>query len=203
MKKHIILLALIIVLSFILVGCGSDYSELSKTLSKQYSGNLFSVTNKYKDNTLTYIAARDNNNNFYRFTIDKDNRIIFADIYNDYVNDIKIKEKIGALLPEDYEVFVQYKINRTKECDIYLFTDYTIDLDQLTENLYNMEELSNCDITYHTATVANKDDLEQFKQIIYKELEKTGIFTPNVEETLKQYVGDYQTTVKRKAIIFE
>ena len=195
MKKNIIAL---IMCMMILSGCGSDYTTASKNITKELGSN-FTVVNTYKDNTLKKAVAKDDSNNYYLFTIDGKDRLIFSDIYEKYQADKILKEKIEEYLQDDYLLYVQYNINDSNTCDIYLFTDYQLNIQFIAQTLVNeIDELSEANIIFHTATVDSHTNLRKFKIIINKELDNTGMFTDEMEAKIATEVSDYQITTIKK-----
>lgn len=191
MKK---IIPILLVMILMLTGCSKNYANAQKNISNELGGS-FTVTNIYQDNTLKKAVAKDNHGNFYLFTIDGKDRLIFADIYDSYKKDELIKEKMQDFLQDDYLLYVQYNINESNVCDIYLFTDYQINIPFIAKNFVDeISELSNAEINFHTATVDSKENLRKFNVIINKELEKTGIFTEDVENKISSEVSDYYIT---------
>jgi len=192
MKKNIIILLLF---CFCLIsGCGRKNENLSQILSKTYDTQL-TVINTYKENTLTYAVISDSIGNYCRLAIDVDGNIIYQDEYDNYLKDLEIKQKIEEILPDSKALYVQYNINKENVCDIYLYTDYIVDLTELTKKIL---EFNDCDIVYHIATTSTQEELVRFNGIIRTELSQSGIITSDIENLLSRYVKDYKIiTVER------
>ena len=178
----------------LLTGCGKNYANISKNISKELDGD-FTVLNTYKDNTLKRAITKDSHGNFYLFTIDGKDRLIFSDTYEKYMADFSIKERMENYLQDDYLLYVQYNINDSNVCDIYLFTDYSLNIPFIAQTFVGeIEELKDAEINFHTATVDSRENLRKFHIMINEQLTKTGMFTEEVENKLSVEVSDYYIT---------
>ena len=190
MKK----IALFVLCICLLTGCGKNYANISKNISKELNSD-FTVLNTYKDNTLKRAIAKDSHGNFYLFTIDGKDRLIFSDTYEKYMADFSIKERMENYLQDDYLLYVQYNINDSNVCDIYLFTDYSLNIPFIAQTFVSeIEELKGAEINFHTATVDSRENLRKFHIMINEQLTKTGMFTEEVENKLSVEVSDYYIT---------